>query len=113
MYASEITGEFIPEPPGSGLMLMNEAGSEHEMPPSERSLLFHAFPYFSTLFSSFQLSFDVFPTRFFSHSSSQVGETTMLNCSDPNTLLLQMGAFAQIYTGQDHWRPSDCWWNAD
>eukprot|EP00435_Cladocopium_sp_Y103_P052885 s193_g16.t1 len=52
MYASEITGEFIPEPPGSGLMFMNE-----------------------------------------------VGETTMLNCSDPNTLLLQMGAFAQIYTG--------------
>lgn len=30
----------------------------------------------------------------------------MLNCSDPNTLLLQMGAFAQIYTGQP-WRP---WW---
>mmetsp|Transcript_56975 Transcript_56975/g.116192 ORF Transcript_56975/g.116192 Transcript_56975/m.116192 type:complete len:1035 (-) Transcript_56975:146-3250(-) len=52
MYASEITGEFIPEPPGSGLMFMNE-----------------------------------------------VGETTMLNCSDPNALLLQMGAFAQIYTG--------------
>ncbi|CAK9082550.1 unnamed protein product [Durusdinium trenchii] len=52
MYASESTGEFISEPPGSGLMFMNE-----------------------------------------------VGETTMLDCSDPNTMLLQMGAFAQIYTG--------------
>eukprot|EP00438_Fugacium_kawagutii_P007838 Skav212617 [mRNA] locus=scaffold2176:305062:311042:- [translate_table: standard] len=31
--------------------------------------------------------------------SNFVGDTTMLNCSDPDTLLLQMGAFAQIYTG--------------
>jgi len=52
MYASELTGEFIPEPPGSGLMMMNE-----------------------------------------------VGDTTKLDCSDPNTMILQMGAFAQIYTG--------------
>ena len=72
MYASESTGEFIPEPPGSGLMFMNEAG------------------FFGPI-NSLQIFAQLVP---------QVGDTTMLDCSDPNTLLLQMGAFAQIYTGR-------------
>ena len=61
MYASEITGEFIPEPPGSGLMFMNEAGSEHEMPPISIN---PAFPYFSNLFMFFlHVSFVTVPAR--------------------------------------------------
>ncbi|CAE7232938.1 unnamed protein product [Symbiodinium natans] len=52
MYASEATGEFLSEPAGAGLMMMN-----------------------------------------------QVGETTKFQCSDPDALVLQMGAFGQIYTG--------------
>ncbi|CAE6912758.1 unnamed protein product [Symbiodinium sp. CCMP2456] len=30
---------------------------------------------------------------------NEVGETTMFQCSDPDAMILQMGAFAQIYTG--------------
>jgi len=30
---------------------------------------------------------------------NEVGETTMVQCSDPDAMILQMGAFAQIYTG--------------
>ena len=33
------------------------------------------------------------------HFRAEVGETAMAEFSDPDAMILQMGAFAQIYTG--------------